>query len=185
MAPPLIAGLTLAATAIGAGVTAYSSYQSGQAAKAQADYQQRVAQLNQQFSNTAANVTESITGQRVEQVGRQGQTTISTSRAAIGASGVDVAGGSARDVVSSEEALAQHDESVTEYTGEQQAYLQRVQGLGYGQTAALAGAAGTQYAIAGDIGAGGSLLGGAASVGSKWLQYTKDFPTTTPEPLGG
>jgi hypothetical protein len=143
------------ATAAGGGIAAFGKYQEGQAASNMYAYKSAVAQQNALYQRVAGDIAAQRSGMKTAfQVG--------TTRAEQGRSGLDVYGGTAplvtqgeRDVGVEEQGIIQSDYARRAYGEQEEAKLDVV--------------AGRQARIAGGIGAAGTLLSTAGSVGDKWL----------------
>jgi hypothetical protein len=95
---------------------------------------------------------------------------LSSIKATQGASGLDVNRGSAVEVRASEANIGEENQAITRSNAARTAYgfeVQSVQDQAQSQIDIMQG---KQAKIAGEIGAGSSLLGGATSVASKWIQ---------------
>lgn len=161
----------LAVGLAGAAVSAYGAYQQGQSQKAQMNYEAQVqqqnalvAQQNQRWA--AAQGASEAQQQSLESAQRQGQI-----RAAMGANDVDVNSGSALGVTLSQKMFGQLSSMNVESQAARTGYAYGVQKMGYQAQGALDTFQGQQAAKAGTIGAVGSLLSGASSVGSKYAGY--------------
>jgi hypothetical protein len=155
-----LAFASIAASLAGAGISAYSMYQQGQAQQDMAEYNAKVAE--NQAKHEADVSRENATRQR-EMNRRQ----ISAIRARMAGSGVSLSQGSSLDVIgaaASELELATLDlfreGEARQVTYRNQAGIERWQG--------------EQAATAGKIGAIGSLIGGVASTGQSLysMRYT-------------
>ena len=183
--PATLAAISIASTAIGAGMGVYSSIagakQQERQLNAQAEqsrYQAEIARRNQQLSEEEASAKrrqgyESMTAKRLETarlIGRQ--------RAAQGASGAALDEGSALDVIA-ENAASGEMEAINLYNkGVDEAYQSQMQAWNYGQSAAGHDAAASSYDSAagsamtsGLLSAGQAALGGIASAASTWGAY--------------
>lgn len=171
MAVP-IAIASLAATVIGAGVSAYGAYAQGEAQKSMYDYQARVAQVNAQIAEQQAN-TEQMAGEvRAQKAGLAGEFQREEDRAKMAAGGfLDPRSGSGKAVLESETEITQHDEAMTRYDSAQRAYALRVQGAQDTMQGNLDVAAGVGAQRAGTINTYASLLGGATSFGDRYTKY--------------
>lgn len=169
MASPIaIAGMGLGV--VGAGVSAFGSAQSGAAQQSMYQYQAGVAQINKQIAEQNASYAEASGEVQAQQEGMKTRAEIGQTRATQGASGVDVNRGSAVDVRASEAEIGAENQALTRSNAARVAYGYRVEGAQQEAQSTVDLMAGKQAKTAGDIGAYASLLGGASSVSSKWLQ---------------
>jgi hypothetical protein len=158
MADPIsmIAVGSMAATAIGGGVTAMGQLQGGAAAKAMYDYRARIAQENAKY--------ETALGERkAGELGMRQRAQAGQIKAAQGASGLDVSRGSAVEVQKSQGEIARIEQEDVRYSAARRAYGEETQ-------AGLYTAAGKQAKTASYYEAAGTVLGSAGSVSDKWLQ---------------
>lgn len=167
---PIIGVISLAASAASAVMGAASAAAQGRAQAEQAQYQASIARFNQQIAiqnrdyQLAKGETEAqIFGRREAQ--RMGQI-----RARIGASGVDIGGGSAEDVQTSQRLLTRTDMAQIRANAARAAYGEELKGVEAGQQALMYSRASSNIQSAIPYQVAGSLLSGAASVSGKWLQ---------------
>jgi hypothetical protein len=136
-----------------------------------AAYRAQVAQNNAIIARQNAEADTAAGNARAEQAGQRSAATMGAILAGQGASGIDVNTGSAAAVQKSERMLSQEDALTIRSNAAMQAYGYQTQAATNAEQAALYGAEATNAPLAGDIGAGGTLLSGAASVGSKYAQW--------------
>jgi hypothetical protein len=169
--PGTLAIGSLIAGGIGAATSAVGALTQGQAAANTANYQAQVARNNAiTASQNAAYASQSgeaqATNASLRARAEQGQ-----ARAALAAGGVDVNTGSAADVQTTARELGDVSTQTVAQNAALQAYGYRTQATGYTATAQLESAAAAEAPIEGAFSAGGDLLSGASSVGSKWAQF--------------
>lgn len=164
-----IAALSLIATGVGAAVSAYGAHEQGVAQSQAAAYQAQVARNDQMVANENAQAALQ-TGQQQEAAKRE-QTAqmIGQQRAAVAASGIDPNGGSARRVQGDTAALGALDAEQIRNNAARTAYGYQTEGVDYAAQAGLLQSESAGAAAAGNLSAFGSIVGGAASVSSKWL----------------
>jgi hypothetical protein len=160
MCVPLATGLAIAGlvtTVAGAGLSAYSQYQSSQ-------YNAAVASNNQTIANQNAKMALQQ-GQQAEQAQRiKTGSMIGAIEAQQAASGVITNSGSALNVRSSAAETGELDALTIRYNANLQERNYRQQAQNFGAQASLADASGMW-------GVASSILGGASSVSDKWLKY--------------
>lgn len=150
---PYLAVASLVVTAIGAGVSAYGAYQQGQTAKSTAEYN---AKLQEQQAQNA----ELENRQNMQRMQLQNERTLASQRVNYAAAGLEIGNGTPLQVqadTAKQLTLNMLDQNRAANSQEQSLYAQ-------------AGAtqwAGQQYATAGMLSAGGSLLQGAGSFASQ------------------
>ena len=146
-----MAAVSLATTAIGAGVSAYGQAQQGKTANV-------VAQRNAQIQNRNATIAQQNAEFNAKLQEREARRRRSSQVARLGASGIEVFEGT--NLI----AMAEQ-----EFTDDMNAQLIRrggaIEAVNLQQTAAITSAQGTASRSAGFLGAGTSLLTGAGSVG--------------------
>lgn len=156
---PYLAIAGLVATAVGAGVSAYGAYQQGQVAKSTAEYNADL--MTQQAQNADLENRENM-----QRLATQNERTMASQRVNYAATGLEIGNGSPLQVqadTAKQLKLNMLDQNRAAQAQEQSLYAQ-------------AGAtqwAGNNYAQAGMIGAGSSLLNGAASFSSQYYGMKK------------
>lgn len=170
----VLAIASLAASAAGAGVSAYGAYEQGQAQRQQALYQAGVAQQNQAIANQYA-TSEIEKGNVLEQEKRdQTAQMISKERAGFGASGLDVNTGSPLRLQESTAVVGELDAQTIRNNAQRAAYGYEVQGMNFGANAGLLDMEASNASRFGALGALSSIIGGASSVGDKWARFRND-----------
>ena len=152
----------------GAAVSAVGSVEAGEAGKGSADYQAQVARNNALIANENATWTAESGESKVAAQGMKTAQTVGTTKAAQGASNIDVNTGSASDVRTSEAKLGVLDALTIRSNSAREAYGYEVASTSDTAQAGLLEQQGAQAQTAGDIGALSSFLSGASSVGSKY-----------------
>ncbi len=173
-----ITAISLASTALSTGVGVYSSIQQSKAQQSQEEYQADVARQNQKLAEEQASAQrkegyDNMVAKRQETaklIGRQ--------RAAAGASGAAVGGGSNLDFQADTAAQGEIDALNLYNKGIDSAYQSQVQAWNYGQQAAGYDARADAAGNSGWMNAAGTALGGIASMGSTWGHYLSRQPVT-------
>lgn len=169
--PAALAWGALAATAAGAGVSAYGAYQTGQAQSQAAQYQAGVARNNQVVADYNAKLALA-SGQNMEAAKReQTQQVIAQQRAVVGGSGLDPNSGSSLRLQTDVAQLGELDAATIRSNAVQAAYGYKTQGMSFGAQAALESSQAGYATRGGQLGAFTSLVGGASGVSSKWLSF--------------
>lgn len=169
-------GLPLAAVGVaGTAVSAFGQYEAGQANAAAAAYQAQVAANNANIARQNASF-ESAAGEAASvNKGLQTRATVGKEKAYGGASGIDVNSGSAPKVRAGTEEMGLLDQLTIRSNAAKQAWAQNVQATSDEAQSQLLQFEGKQAATAGDIGAAGSLLSGASTVGGNYLKWSNQF----------
>jgi hypothetical protein len=163
-----MAGVSLAATAIGTVVSAQQAQAQGQAQANQAAYQAAVARNNQVLSERAAE--DAIQRGGVEESRSRMETArlIGRQRAALAASGQVVDTGSALNITADTAGLGELDAQTIRSNAEREAYNLRIQGSGFGSEATLREMSGRQALTDAKFNMAGTLLSGIGSGASSF-----------------
>ncbi len=172
-------GLPMAAVGLlGAGVSAFGQYESGQANSAAAAYQAQVAANNAKIAMQNA-TWESQAGETASvNKGLQTRAAVGNEKAYGAASGIDVNTGSAPAVRAGTEEMGLLDQLTIRSNAAKKAYGEEVTATSDIAQSQLDTMQSKQASIAGDIGAAGSLLSGASTVGGQYLKWQNQFGTT-------
>lgn len=174
MADPLTL-VGMGATALGAGVSAFGSMQQGAAQKQMYQYQAAVAEVNRKIALQNATYEIQVGGVEAQKSGLQSRYQIGQIKAGQGASNLDVNRGSAVDVQRSASEVAQQNQGIIRANAARRAYGFEVDAAAATAQGQVMSMAASRAQTSGDIGAISSILGGAASVSSKWLQAQSVF----------
>tara|TARA_R110000868_G_scaffold411706_1_gene707819 strand:- start:40201 stop:40797 length:597 start_codon:yes stop_codon:yes gene_type:complete len=176
-----IIGLALTAASTAAGVVGQIGQQNAQAQAAsanaaQARYQAQVAEQNRELMRRQE--ADALQRGQVAEENRRRVTAqqIGQQRAALAGQGTDFTG-SETDILGDTAAAGELDARTIRANAAREAYGYQVQGLGYGNTAALesARAANSTYSP-NYLGAGASLLSGASTLADKWRRFQQNAP---------
>jgi len=184
---PAIPVIMVAATVIGAGVAAYSAYQSGQAQSANAKYQSAVAmrnaELNKQnadFANRNAAYSEQQGALRERDAARRARAVIGATEAAAASNGLDVNSGSALDLKEGNARIGTENIQAANENGRRTAEGYRRQAYSFENQSGSNIIQAQGYRVAGDaaaeagyIGAGSALLNGAATAGGRYYDLAR------------
>ncbi len=168
-----IGGVGLGATAGGGLMQAFGSLASGFANKSMYDYQASIAKLNQQIAAQNAEFARQTGEQEALKFGLGAAQRMGQIKTAQASSGFDIRSGSGAQVRASQAALNTMDMEMIRSNAAKTAYGFQEQGALAGAQAQVYSMAGQQSAVAGAMGFGSSILGGAASVSSEWLQGSR------------
>ena len=166
-----LAAVGIAASVASAAVGAYGAYQSGQAQSQAAAYQAQVAQNNATVANQNATAARQ-SGAIQEQISRMKSADLEgKQRAAAASNGFDVNSGSNLDLQAGTAAMGNQDALTIRNQTARTAYGYQVQAQNFSSTSALDTMQSSNASTAGYLSASGSIAGGAASVGDKYLTY--------------
>lgn len=163
---------------IGAAVSAYGTYEQGQAQSKAAAYQAQVAQNNANVARENASMESAAGEAAVTNKGLQTRATVGKAKAYAGTSGVDPGTGSEATVRGGVEEIGMLDALTTRSTAAKKAWAQEVQSTSDEAQSKLYSFESDTAAIGGDIGAAGSLLSGASTVGGNYLRWQNQFGST-------
>lgn len=170
-ATPWLTYAGLASSLLGTGLSAYGSYQQGQAMAGQAEYQAAVARNNQIIAERNAQDAELRGGLSEDQQRRQTAQLKGRQRASLASNGVVIDEGSALDITSDTAAFGEFDALTIRSNAQREAYNYRVQGSNFQAEENLMRMRGAAGSRAGTTGAVSTLLSGAGSVADKWYGY--------------
>ena len=147
--------MLLVASAAGSGLQAYGAYQSSKGQKAAHLYNAQVGEM--QAQDALARGEQEVVRERMKTADLKGR-----QRAALGASGIDVNEGSALDILTGTDFMADLDAQVIRENAEREAWGHRT-GAQMDRFAASQQRPGTAAAT--------SLLGSGTKVASSWYNY--------------
>lgn len=166
-----LAPIALAAGIAGTGMSAYGSYESGQANSAAAAYQSQVAANNAKIAQQNARLDIQAGETQAFNQGLKTRAAVGQEKAAQGASGIDVNTGSAVSVRAGTAGIGMLDALTTRSNAAKEAYAQEVQSTSDTAQSQLDTMESEQAETAGDIGAASSLLNGVSTVGGNWAKF--------------
>lgn len=176
MADPVsLAAIAIAGSAASATVTAAGAAYTGFATAAAYKYQSGVAEVNQRIAKQNAEFSRAVGESKAETSGLKTRHMVGETIAKQGGSGFRVGEGSGGKVVESEQMLGEAEQNTIRSNAARAAYGHEVEAVNFGAQSELYKSAATTSKISGSINAASSLLGGASSVSSKWLQYNSNF----------
>ena len=162
--------LGIGTSAAGAVVGAEGSLYQGEAQSNLYNYQASVANINATLAKQDANYATSAGEVSAQEAGMRGRFEEGRIKAGIAAGNIDVSSGSAAKVQSAQTAITQENEGVIRADSAKRAYGFNVKGAMDTAQAGVYKTAAATSLTSGDIGAATSIIGGAGSVSSKWLQ---------------
>lgn len=171
MADPITLGtLGLGATALGGGVGAIGSIFGGLGKGSMYDYQSGIAQQNALIAKQNADYQRQVGGVEAQQAGMRERFQQGKITAGLGASGLDVNSGSARNVTEGQQGISTMEQGLIRSNAARRAYGFEVEAYNKTAESQLLTTAGSNARTAGFIGGASSILGAAGSVASKWYQ---------------
>ena len=165
-----MAPLGIGATAGGGILGALGSIMGGQAQAQQYQYKAGIAQVNQQIALQNEGYQIQAGETRALESGLATRQRMGAITAGQGASNLSLNRGSAPLVRSSQAEIGSMEQGIIRQNAGRAAYGEAVKATGFGAEAGLDTMAAATSRTAGDIGGISSILGGAASVSSKWTQ---------------
>lgn len=166
----VLPAIGLASTALGAVTGAIGSSYAGEAKANMYQYQAGVADINKKIASQNADYSRQVGEVKAQDSGLKTMFQVGKMKAAQGASGLDVNSGSASATRDSQTLIGQHDQATIRSNAARMAYGYDIEAVKYGAEADMDRMAASNAKQAGGLGAISSILGGAASVSSKWLQ---------------
>ncbi|MFM0614531.1 hypothetical protein PQR37_10800 [Paraburkholderia nemoris] len=166
--------VSLAMAAAGAVASAEGAQQQANATASADRYQAQVAKNNQTIATQYAAQATADGENQVAAKQQQTAQMIGGERAAMAANGIDLDSGSALRIQSDTAKLGQLDALTIKNNAARAAYGYQLQGLSYGQQASLDESSAANAVSAGNLNAFSSIVGGASSVGGKWVEYQKN-----------
>lgn len=172
-ASPTLAAIAIGASVLSAGVGAYGVIQQGNANAAAANYQGQVAANNATIAEQNARTATAAGEAQVEQSRMKTKALIGTIEAAQASSGIDTGSGSPLDIRTSQKQVGELDAETIRNNAARQAYGYRSQSTSFAADQGLDASRAASASQAGTIGAVGSILGGASSAGTKYIDFLK------------
>jgi hypothetical protein len=168
MCPGTLALVTAATAIAGAGVSAAGTMYSGMAAGDAASYQAQVAKNNSLIAEQNAKYASEAGAAQATAVSLKGAAKMGKIKTAQAADNIDVNTGSAVNVRASEREAGVLDTATVLSNAELESYGYRAKATGYTAESGLLQTQAEEAPIGAGIGATGSLLSGASSVGFKF-----------------
>jgi len=172
MASPItaIAGVGMAASAVGGILGGIGAKQSGQANAAAYRYKAGVALLNKQINEQNASWATQAGGAKAEVEGLKSREAIASTKVVQSASGFDVNSGSNERVRETQTDVAQYDQNVINWDAAKTAWGYETRATTDVAEANLDQMAARTSEEAGTLGMWGSFISGAGNVAGKWMQ---------------
>jgi hypothetical protein len=173
MADPVSAGVGavgIGSSILGSLFGAAGAKQSATAQAGQLTYQAGIANLNAQIAQQNASYAELQGEETAGKYGMAARQTMGHIIANQGASGLDVNSGSAKEVQTAQHTISTIDQNQIRENAAKVAYDYETQAAAAKAQATLDTMGAKNVRAAGDINVASSLVGGAGSVATKWLQ---------------
>lgn len=168
--PAILAGIGIGGSALGGILGAYGAKQSAEAQSQTYMYQAGIAEYNKKIALQNRDYAYAAGEKEAVRYGFRARQQLGSITAGLGASGFKVDTGSAADVARSQRDVALIDQATIRDNAARVAYGYATQAEGQGLQAGLYTKAAADTRKAGKINMLSSLLSGATSVSSKWLQ---------------
>jgi hypothetical protein len=172
--PVSLAVISIGSTVLSAGAGLVGSMQQASAASATAQYQSQVAKNNQTIADQNAAYARSVGQVEAQTQGMKTAALAGAATAGQGASGIDPTTGSPADVVQGIRTVGRADTNNIIANAELRARGYQIEASNQGASADLFASQAKTAQSAGLFSAGSSLLGGASSVGDKWLKFQRE-----------
>lgn len=171
-----LAPLMMATTAVSGGLSALGQIRAGNASGNAADYRAQVAENNAKTAEMNATMTTQAGETASANAGMKTAAVIGRQKAAQGANNIDVNSGSAAQVRSATDALGMLDAMTIRSNAAREAYGYQVQGSNFKAEAQLDRAMGKESRTGGWLGAAGTLLSTASTVGKNYSGWQTQSP---------
>jgi hypothetical protein len=170
MNPQQVGSTSLGLTGAGAGLQAFGSLSSGMANSSMYSYQAAIARLNADADTRNAHYSTAVGENQNEAEGLKQRQQMGKIITAQASSGFDMNSGSAVAVRESQQGLDRLSQQTIRQNAARTAYNYETQAAGATAQAQAYDNASSNSMTAGIMGFGSSIIGGAASVSSQWLQ---------------
>jgi hypothetical protein len=170
-----LATASIVSSGVGSAVAAGGAIYSGIAGYEANKYQAGIASMNAKIERQNAEYSRAVGEAKAEESGIQARQREGAIKAAQGASGFSIEGGSATSVRSSQKDTDIYEESVIRSNYAKAAYGHETQALNFDAQASLDRMAARNSLVSGAVNATTSIIGGATNVADKWLKYSSIF----------
>lgn len=178
-----IAGM--AASAAGGVISGLGAKYQGEAESNKYQYLAGVAQANEKIAAQNAS-WETMSGEvEAQQAGLKSAAERGASKVAAAAGNISTTTGSSAEIGKSITEIGQQNQAIIRASAAKRAYGAEVEGFEQSTQAGLYQTAAQTSKTQGDINELASWVGGAGNVSSKWIDYSKSFPTSTSTGYGG
>jgi hypothetical protein len=181
-AAPYALAVSAAAGVAGAGIAYLGAQQSATAASNSDKYNAEVAANNQTMANQAASAALQQGNAAQVQAAYQENVLIGQQKAGLAANGIDVGSGTAVDLLSDTKSQGELDQLSITNNAQRAAAGFTNQGINYQNTETADNAAAEASLTAGEYQGASSLVTGAGTVASSWINYTRATNNAYPIP---
>ena len=171
--PAALAGISIGTTAAGSLISAYGQKKQGEATGDMYSFQAGVAQFNKKIAEQNRDYAYKVGESEATTYGIKARAQGGAIKAAQSGSNLDVNSGSAVDVRESQKEVSRMDLATIRNNAARVAYGYSVEATSQDLQSQLYGKAAANARAGGNIAALGSLISGASSVSSKWLQASQ------------
>lgn len=178
--PGTLALIGIGTSAAGAITGAIGAGQQGAASANMYRYQAGVAKINENVAKQNAAWTRAAGEVSAQRYGMKAAQERGEIRTVQSGSGIDVSSGSHATVQDSQAEIVSHDLAMIRSNAAHKAFGHDVEATSQEAQGKLFEMATSKSKTAGDLGIASSLIGGASSVSSKWLQYKNMFGEAKP-----
>jgi hypothetical protein len=161
----------MAASIIGAGVSAYGQWRQAKAQKAMANAEAKMALQNKKYADAQAADAVTRGGEADIELRRKYAQTRGRQVAGLAANGVALDEGSPLSVLQDTDMFEQMDSQRTRDNARREEWGFKVQGANYAGNAAMSRAAGRNAIGSAPFAIGSTLLSGATEVADKWIRF--------------
>lgn len=165
-----VATIGMGASVLSGALGAVGSIMGGQAKSSMYQYQAGVSRVNQEIARRNAEYARYTGEFEAQRSGMKSRYELGQARVIQSGRGLDINFGSPAAVQESMTKIGQQEQTTIRSTAARRAYGFEVEGEKARTAASMYGRAAKNEEIAGYIGAASSVLGGASSVSSKWMQ---------------
>jgi len=173
MGPEVLAGVGLASTIGGGGLSIFSDILGGNASASKLKYQAGMSRLNAMINRQNADMERTIGEREAQRSGMKTALTLGKITTGQAAQGGLVESGSNADVMDSQHAIGEFDQATIRNSAARRAYGFDVKAVEDESSAKMYEKGAENAKTAGWLKAAGSLLGTAGSVAGKWLDAKK------------
>lgn len=167
----VLPAVAIGASLLGGATSAIGASAAGEAKAGMYNYQAGVADVNKKISLQNAAYARDTGETKSYESGLRTRFQQGKIKTAQGAGGLDVNSGSAKATQDSQRDIGRMDQSIIRSNAARQAYGFDTEAVKFGAEAEMDRSAASNARTAGTMGALSSILGTAASVSSKWMQW--------------
>lgn len=171
--PATMTVASMGTNVLGGVIKGVGSIFGGSAKSSMYKYQAGVAQANAEIARRNAQYTRTVGEREAQRVGMKSRFDIGQQMVVQSGRGLDVMSGSALATRESQEEIGAHDQATVRSNAMRRAYGYEVEAVNKQNEAKMYGKAAQRSRLASFLEAGGSILGSATSVASKWMEASQ------------